>query len=96
MVLQRGGKGPIVWGFTPAGTKVVITFAGQQYTALADATGVWRVQLAPMVAGGPYTLSATTASGTVTLSDILIGDVYLYVPSSEALVASIFAVVCVH
>lgn len=84
MVLQRGGKGPIVWGFAAAGTKVAASFAGSEYGAIADGSGVWRVQLAPMAAGGPYTLTIVSGTQSITLVDILIGDVYLIGGQSNA------------
>ena len=77
MVLQRGGAGAIVWGFVPPGTPVTASFAGSQYTASGDASGVWRVQLSPLGAGGPYTLTVTTASASVMVVDVLMGDVYM-------------------
>ena len=83
-MLQRGGSGPVVWGFVPAGSKVGVTFAGTDYSTVADGNGVWRVTLNPMAAGGPYTLTASGSSGSQTIQDILIGDVYLYARAGGA------------
>ena len=47
MVLQRGMNVP-VWGWADAGEEVTVEFAGQTRTATADATGKWRVDLAPL------------------------------------------------
>ncbi len=47
MVLQRGMNVP-VWGWADAGEEVTVEFAGQTRTAKADATGKWRVDLAPL------------------------------------------------
>lgn len=47
MVLQRGMNVP-VWGWADAGEEVTVEFAGQKRTATADATGKWRVDLAPL------------------------------------------------
>ena len=77
MVLQRGGNGAVVWGFAAAGTKVSVTFANAPYAAIADATGTWRVRLAPLAAGGPYTLEVTAGSVSATADDVLMGDVYM-------------------
>ena len=41
-VLQRGMKVP-VWGTADAGERVTVTFAGQEKSATADASGRWRV-----------------------------------------------------
>ena len=49
MVLQRGMNVP-VWGWADAGEEVTVEFAGQKRTATADATGKWRVDLAPLEA----------------------------------------------
>jgi len=84
MVLQRGGNGPIVWGFAEAGTTVSVTFAQQETAAVADATGTWRAQLPPLPAGGPYDLVVTATTGTLRLQDILMGDVYIVSGQSNA------------
>ena len=49
MVLQRGMNVP-VWGWADAGEEVTVEFAGQKRTAMADTTGKWRVDLAPLEA----------------------------------------------
>ena len=75
MVLQRGQPVPI-WGWDMPGTEVTVTLGNVKATAKADASGKWRVRLPALPAGGPLTM---TVSGTnsVTLSDILIGEVWL-------------------
>lgn len=42
-----------------------------------EATDGWLVHLPPMEAGGPYEMTVTLNGDTVTLTDILVGDVYL-------------------
>lgn len=49
MVLQRDQAAP-VWGWADPDEVVTVAFAGQSHTARADATGAWRVTLAPMPA----------------------------------------------
>ena len=49
MVLQRDRSVP-VWGRADAGEKVTVAFAGQTKTAIADATGAWKVMLDAMPA----------------------------------------------
>ncbi|MBD1362452.1 sialate O-acetylesterase [Mucilaginibacter sp. ZT4R22] len=74
MVLQRNV--PLnIWGWADAGEKVTVAFKGKQYKTKAAATGEWQVTLPAMKAGGPYTLDIT-ASNTVSIKDILIGDVW--------------------
>ncbi|WP_395623742.1 sialate O-acetylesterase [Sphingomonas daechungensis] len=75
-VLQRNR--PIaVWGMAAPGEKLSVSIAGVARSATADAKGNWRVELPAMKAGGPFELSASSASGRVTASDILVGDVWL-------------------
>ena len=77
MVLQRGKAIP-VWGKADANETVTVAFNKKQYRAVADAEGCWRIDLPKMKAGGPYTLEVSGAAGEpVTLTDVLIGDVWL-------------------
>ena len=75
MVLQRDLACP-VWGWTTPGQKVTVSMAGKTAEATADDTGRWLVKLGPFPAGGPHEL---TVSGpeTVTLKDVLVGDVWI-------------------
>ncbi|HXA44035.1 MAG TPA: sialate O-acetylesterase, partial [Candidatus Angelobacter sp.] len=43
MVLQQKMRVP-VWGWTTAGAPVIVTFAGQTRSTLADADGRWLVK----------------------------------------------------
>ena len=76
-VLQRDM--PIrVWGTAAQGTAVTAGIGNDSTNAQADASGHWSAELPAMTAGGPYTLNVRTAAGaSQTVSDILIGDVYL-------------------
>lgn len=76
-VLQRDRADP-VWGQAKPGAAVTVSFAGHTVHARADADGRWQARLPAMPAGGPYTLTASTADGTTqTISDLLVGDVWL-------------------
>ena len=75
MILQRDVKVKI-WGWASKNEKVSVKFNGKTYKTKADAAGNWSVVLAPMKAGGPYTMNIA-ASNKITLKDILIGDVWL-------------------
>ena len=75
MVLQRGTALPI-WGTADPAEEVVITFQGQEKKATADNQGKWRVQLGAVPAGGPYELTVK-GMNTVTLRDVLVGEVWL-------------------
>jgi sialate O-acetylesterase len=74
-VLQR--QQPIhIWGWDKPQEKVTLTFHAQTTTAVTDATGSWSAWLKPEEAGGPFQLTVT-GSSTVTISDLLVGDVWL-------------------
>jgi len=75
-VLQRS-RPIVVWGSASPGEKVRVSIAGATKDVAADAKGDWRVELPRMKAGGPFVLSASSASGSSTATDILIGDVWL-------------------
>jgi sialate O-acetylesterase len=75
MVLQRGIAIP-VWGWAATGEQVTVTLEGQTVTAAADDSGTWKVALKPMKEGGPYQLTVT-AKNTLTVKDVLLGDVWL-------------------
>jgi len=79
MVLQRAPASAVVWGFAPEGTEVTTTFDGsaRKYTATAGDDNVWRTTLDPMQAGGPYNITSVSSNGTVSLSDVMFGDVYV-------------------
>lgn len=75
MVLQRGQ--PIhIWGWADAGEQVTVTLHGATASAKADDLGHWSVYLAPEQAGGPYQVTVAGAHSTITLDDVMIGDVW--------------------
>ncbi len=75
MVLQRDANVKI-WGWATPGEGITVDFAGREYSAKADASGDWIILLAPQEAGGPHTMKIQ-ASNSLTVSNILIGDVWL-------------------
>ncbi|HEY8881137.1 MAG TPA: sialate O-acetylesterase [Roseateles sp.] len=75
MVLQRDR--PLrVWGQATPGKTLTVDLGGRTGTARVGADGRWRVQLAPLPAGGPHRL-VVTGDKTAVLNDVLIGDVWL-------------------
>jgi len=75
MVLQRDL--PVhLWGWADAGEAVSATFRGQTRTTTADQLGQWSVYLPPGPAGGPFELVVKGAN-TLTLEDVLVGDVWV-------------------
>jgi hypothetical protein len=76
MVLQREINIP-VWGWGTAGDTVKVTFQSVSYTTVTDDSGRWQLELPPTPAGGPYTLSATSAGQTINRASVYVGDVWL-------------------
>ena len=66
-----------VWGEATPGAKVDVTFGPDHATATAGAAGTWRASLAPIKAGGPYMLSAHAGGDALTVSDVMVGDVFM-------------------
>jgi len=75
-VLQRQTKVPI-WGWAAPSEEITVTVAGQSQTTKAGADGKWRVDFKDLTGAGPQTLTIKGASDTVTINDILIGEVWL-------------------
>lgn len=92
MVIQRD-RAVKIWGWAGAGDKVTVGLirgmredahgsapgihACQSHECTAGADGRWEVLLEPVEAGGPYTLLVSAAGESVTVTDILAGDVWL-------------------
>ena len=75
MVLQQDAGVP-VWGWADAGEEVTVSVAGEAQKTKADAAGKWTVKLGTLKPGGPHTLTVQGAN-TVTIADVLIGEVWL-------------------
>lgn len=75
MVLQRDCKVKI-WGWASPGEKVTVKFMANTLSTKTPGTGRWEIVLPAMKAGGPYRMTLK-ASNTLTINDILIGDVWL-------------------
>ncbi len=74
MVLQRDSKINI-WGRAAAGEKVAVSFNGRTIRTKTGTDGKWIVILPAMKTGGPYSM-VITGKNTITIRDILIGDVW--------------------
>jgi sialate O-acetylesterase len=85
MVVQRDH--PVhVWGMAQPSEQVSVTFRGETRTSTAGELGRWSVYLKPGVAGGPFAMSiagtpstpdAQALPQTITLVDVLVGDVWV-------------------
>jgi sialate O-acetylesterase len=76
MVLQRG-KPVKVWGTAAPTNEVSVSINGSMAMGMSDADGKWLVELPAMTAGGPYELVAACGVQTNTLTDVLVGDVWI-------------------
>jgi sialate O-acetylesterase len=75
-VLQRGQ--PIaVYGQAAPGTAVTVHLGSASVTARSSKNGQWRATLPAMDAGGPHELTADGGGQHQSVSDVLLGDVFL-------------------
>ncbi len=79
-VLQQGRALP-VWGTADAGEKITVTYAVGTTTRTASDTagadGRWRTELPSLTASAEPATLTFTGKNTVTLTDILVGEVWL-------------------
>jgi sialate O-acetylesterase len=76
MVLQRDMSVPI-WGWAEPDEKVTVVFAGQTLSSVADKDGNWMVKFAPIKACAKPAEMTVKGKNTITLSNILVGDVWV-------------------
>lgn len=76
MVLQRERPIPVFGSGNP-GTTVDVRFAGTIASATVDADGNWAAELPACDPGGPHTLTVRSGDDTITISDVLVGDVWV-------------------
>ena len=75
MILQRN-KVINIWGWADADEHININFKGKNYFTVTPESKKWTLQFPAMEAGGPYEM-VITGKNTITIKDILIGDVWL-------------------
>jgi len=91
MVVQRNM--PVhIWGMATPGEQVSVTFRGQTESTSATNLGRWSVYLKPGAAGGPFDIAikgapasasaespapTATPGDTLTIHDVLVGDVWI-------------------
>lgn len=77
MVLQQRQR-VAFWGKAAPGEKVGLEASwGARSAAIADNNGQWRAFLKTPAAGGPWTVTVTSPSGTKSFMDILTGEVWI-------------------
>ncbi len=75
-VLQQDKEVP-VWGWARAGEKVEAALAGQKAETVADKDGRWMVKFSKLKAGGPHELTVKGDGASITVKDVLVGEVWL-------------------
>lgn len=75
MVLQRDVPVP-VWGSAAPGEKIALSIADSKAEATAGEDGKWMARLPALKAGGPFEL-IVAGKNTVTLTDVLVGEVWV-------------------
>jgi sialate O-acetylesterase len=77
MVLQQGASVPI-WGTADPGTEVTVRFRDREATATAGDDGKWMAYLHDLAAGGDGgTLTIAGGDDSVTIDDVLVGEVWV-------------------
>ncbi len=76
MVLQRD-KEVSIWGYGEANENVTVLFKGAVYKTITDNTKKWSVKLPAQQAGGPFDIVIKGKQNTVSLQNILFGDVWV-------------------
>ena len=76
MVIQQKKKVPL-WGRTAPGAGVKATLGAASRSGKADAAGAFRLDLPAQVAGGPLTLKIASGTDSITIKNVLIGEVWL-------------------
>lgn len=77
MVVQRNTDVPI-WGNANPGESVTVEFSGQKKSEIADKNGKWMIKLSPMKENpAPQNLTISTKDQTLTIKNVLVGDVWL-------------------
>lgn len=75
MLLQRDMPVRIFGKAAPA-EAVTVAFRGQSVQTVTDATGRWEVWLKPLTAGPPTSMTVQ-GTNTITVADVLVGDVWI-------------------
>jgi len=78
MVLQQNSS-IRVWGWADAGENVMIRASWQNETAhaITNADGSWKTTISTPKAGGPYTMIISGRDYSISLENIMIGEVWL-------------------
>ncbi|MBE9463625.1 sialate O-acetylesterase [Dyadobacter subterraneus] len=76
MVLQRN-KPIVIYGKVKGGSQVTISFLNKKHTVISDDSGQWKAVFPAMKKGGPFEILVKANERKVTVSDVVIGDVWI-------------------
>lgn len=76
MVIQRD-KPIVIWGWADKNEPIEITLNDNTVKGKADKQGYWHLTLQSMKYGGPYIIDIKGRKNSISLNNILIGDVWL-------------------
>lgn len=76
MVLQQG-RDIAVWGTADAGAEVWVKIGGHEKRATTCEDGKWMVNIPRMQTGAAQELTVTSGDDSITLKDVLIGEVWI-------------------
>ncbi len=76
MVLQREAA-IVLTGGGPENGMVNVSLGEESRSAKVAADGTWRAEFPAMTAGGPFVLEVSDGKASVTIDDVLIGDVWI-------------------
>ncbi len=65
-----------VWGWADAGEKITVSVCGQTKSTETGADGRWKLELDPLTAGGPFTMTVK-GKNEIPLDNVLVGDLWL-------------------
>lgn len=77
MVLQREAALAVVGRGDP-GVELEFSFASDAKPVTVGEDGTWRVTLPAMKAGGPFTMEISDGDTSVSLGDVMLGDVWIF------------------
>jgi sialate O-acetylesterase len=82
MVIQRDV--PIkIWGWAKPGVNVSIKFDRKKYNVKTNDKGVWKTEMKPHKAGGPYEIFLNSGANRITIHNVLVGDVFFALGQSN-------------
>ena len=78
MVLQRESDAPI-WGIAKPGSMVNVkpSWSDETFQAKTNESGRWQTKIKTPQAGGPFHIAVTSGDDSITLKDVLVGEVWI-------------------